>query len=99
MERRWGHRMDLGANGVVFGRFWAGLRRESAWHKAIDGWFEWRFESQSGRRRKRTRLLIYQDGRNPVTRREGQEVGSVVKSTGRRGLKASLDGVRLKAHW
>ena len=40
-----------------------------------------------------------QDGRNPVTRREGQEVGSVVKSTGRRGLKASLDGVRLKAHW
>jgi len=41
----------------------------------------------------------YQDGRNPVRRLEGQEVGLVVKSTGRGGLKAPLDGVRLKAHW
>ena len=34
---------------------------------------------------KKSVLSFCQDGRNPVTRREGQGVGSVVKSTGSRG--------------
>jgi len=42
--------------------------------------------------------MVYQDGRNPVHQLEGQEVRAVVKSTGSRGLKSSLEGVMLKAH-